>query len=69
MPWKDLQCVHARHVKALPNGDQRTFAHSNLIEGFWAELKYHIRHIYYILPGREDTFVDFVFEAVFRRNC
>lgn len=46
----------------------RTMKHSNLIEGLWSTLKYFAKHVYNTLPGNEDYFISYLFEAAWKRK-
>ena len=57
IPWDELEMTHVRHVKkSTDHNEIRTFAHSNLIEGLWGNMKTHIKHSYNTLIGDEHIF-------------
>ena len=41
-------------------------AHSNLIEGLWANIQRTLKTIYGGVPGGRSAYVHFVFEAIWR---
>lgn len=66
--WERLGMTHERHIHVSRRGlERRTMAHSNLIEGLWGVLKYHIKHVYNTLPG-SDNLEAFLYEALWRRE-
>jgi hypothetical protein len=69
IPFKSMRIQHKRHVKKTVNDDEiRTFAHSNLIEGLWGNMKTHIKHSYNTLIGDDQLYYTFVMEALWRRH-